>query len=118
MSMPLASWSVQIGVMARRAALVSFQRSPCMEPLSSMRKMVSKEERKAYLSSAEVMLGLERAEEKEGTGEGWRAGSGEVRVMLGAGGTEEGPAMAEYGGGGGRSLGLLSGLNGAGGGAW
>jgi len=37
--------------------------------------------------------------------------------MLGAAGIDEGPAMAEYGGGGGRSLGLLLGLNELGGGA-
>ena len=47
MSMPSASWAVQIGVMAVRAADVSRQELPAMEPESSIKKMVSKVVRKA-----------------------------------------------------------------------
>jgi hypothetical protein len=64
-----------------------------MEPLSSTRKMVSNEVRKALGSSGEVMLGSERAEAKEGAGEGSRAMGVELRVMEGVGGAEDGPAM-------------------------
>ena len=47
MSIPSASWAVQIGVMLAKAAEVSRQDRPAMEPLSSMRKIVSKVARKA-----------------------------------------------------------------------
>ena len=52
MSMPSLSWAVQTGVMVARASEVSRQRLPAMEPESSIRKTVSKLERKAYGSSA------------------------------------------------------------------
>ena len=45
--MPSASCWVQIGVMAARAAEVSRHERPAMLPLSSIRKIVSKLERKA-----------------------------------------------------------------------
>ena len=57
MSMPSASWAVQIGVMAVRAADVSRQELPAMEPESSIRKMVSKVVRNAYGSSAVALMG-------------------------------------------------------------
>ena len=41
MSMPSASWAVQIGVMAARAVDVSRQELPAIEPESSIKKMVS-----------------------------------------------------------------------------
>ena len=47
MSIPSASWAVQIGVMVARAWAVSRQERPAMEPESSIRKIVSKVERKA-----------------------------------------------------------------------
>lgn len=47
MSMPSASYWVQIGAMEARAEAVSAQERPAMLPESSMRKMVSKVERKA-----------------------------------------------------------------------
>src|SRR3954453_21545689 len=99
--MPLASWAAQMGEMARRAFLVSRHDEPAREPLSSIRKTVSKLERKAYGSSGEVMLGLDMAEDPEGAGEGWRGGGGEVSVMAGAAVVgAKGSATAVYGGGG------------------
>jgi len=53
MSMPSLSWATHIGVIASRAADVSFQRDPAIEPESSIRKIVSKVARKAYWSSVE-----------------------------------------------------------------
>jgi hypothetical protein len=47
------------------------------------------------------MSGLERAEEKEGAGDGSRGRGVELRVMVGGAGVD---AMTEYGGGGGMSL--------------
>jgi hypothetical protein len=41
------------------------------------------------------MLGSERADEKEGAGEGWRAGGSELLVIIGGATAEEGPATAE-----------------------
>ena len=46
MSIPSASYCVQIGVMACNASAVSRQERPAMEPESSIRKMVSKVARK------------------------------------------------------------------------
>ena len=57
-SMPSASWAVQIGVMDFNASAVSFQLRPAMLPLSSIKKTVSKEERKAYGSSGVEAVGL------------------------------------------------------------
>jgi hypothetical protein len=52
MSIPSASWAVQMGVMVIRASAVWRQRLPAMDPESSITKMVSKVSRKAYASSA------------------------------------------------------------------
>jgi hypothetical protein len=52
MSIPSASWAVQMGVMVIRASAVWRQRLPAMEPESSITKIVSKVSRKAYASSA------------------------------------------------------------------
>lgn len=57
MSIPSASCAVQIGVMAFKAADTSFQDRPAMLPESSIRKMVSKSERKAYGSSGASLYG-------------------------------------------------------------
>lgn len=56
-SMPSASCAVQMGAMVRRAAEVSRHERPAMLPESSMTKMVSKVERKAYGSSAVCVIG-------------------------------------------------------------
>ena len=47
MSIPSLSWAVQIGVIASRACAVSRHERPAILPESSMRKIVSKVERKA-----------------------------------------------------------------------
>ena len=54
--MPSASWLVQIGVMALRAAAVSRQLRPAMLPESSMRKTVSNSVRNAYGESEVVSI--------------------------------------------------------------
>lgn len=59
-----------MGVMDERAAWTSRQDRPTMLPLSSIRKMVSKELRKAYWSSGVVTV---MAENLEGVGLGSRA---------------------------------------------
>jgi hypothetical protein len=77
-----------------------------MDALSSTRKMVSKALRKAYGSSAEVILGSERALEYDGAGDGARPGTGALWiVMVGFAAADEGSTgpIAEYGGGGGSS---------------
>jgi hypothetical protein len=60
-----------------------------MDPLSSIRNTVSKELRKAYGSSGDVMLGLERADELDGAGDAALAGPGPWIVMVGFGATSE-----------------------------
>lgn len=72
MSTPSASCCVQMGVMDAKADWTSRQERPCMEPESSMRKMVSKEERKAYWSSGVQAV---MAEKWEGLGLGLRGGT-------------------------------------------
>ena len=57
MSMPSASWVVQIGVIADRAAAVSRHERPAIDPESSIRKTVSKVERKAYGLSFAFVIG-------------------------------------------------------------
>jgi len=52
MSIPSASWAVQMGVTVIRASAVWRQRLPAMEPESSITKIVSKVSRNAYASSA------------------------------------------------------------------
>lgn len=68
MSMPSASWAVQMGVMVRRARDTSRQDRPAMLPESSIRKMVSNWLRNAYGSS-----GVESWESMDGEGDGARA---------------------------------------------
>lgn len=58
MSIPSASWAVQIGVMVIRASAVCRQRPPAMDPESSITKIVSKVSRNAYASSATGAEGL------------------------------------------------------------
>lgn len=58
MSIPSASWAVQMGVMVIRASAVWRQRLPAMEPESSITKIVSKVSRNAYASSATGAEGL------------------------------------------------------------
>lgn len=65
MSTPSASCWVQIGVMEDKADWTSRQERPTMEPESSIRKMVSKDERKAYWSSGVVAV---MAEKRDGVG--------------------------------------------------
>lgn len=65
MSTPSASCCVQMGVMDDKADWTSRHERPTMEPESSIRKMVSKEERKAYWSSGvEAVM----AEKRDGVG--------------------------------------------------
>lgn len=58
MSIPSASWAVQIGVMVIRASAVCRQMPPAMDPESSITKIVSKVSRNAYASSATGAEGL------------------------------------------------------------
>ena len=71
MSIPSASCCVQIGVMACSARAVSRQERPAMEPESSIRKRVSKVERKEKSVSPVE-------EEVDGVGRelGWGIGNG------------------------------------------
>ena len=71
MSIPSASCSVQMGVMVFSASAVSRQERPAMEPESSIRKTVSKVERKEKsLSSTSFEAWLDGGM----TGEGWLMG--------------------------------------------
>ena len=88
MSMPSLSKAVQIGVMADKAALVSRQERPAMDPESSMTKMVSNLERKAYLLSVEGATSAEGAV---------YAGTDGIGIETGDADSGAGP---EYGGGG------------------
>lgn len=56
MSIPLASWVVQMGVIAERAAAVSRQLRPAIEPLSSIKNTVSNCVRNAYGESDVVSI--------------------------------------------------------------
>jgi len=95
MSMPSASYSVQMGVMADSASEVSRQLRPAMEPLSSMRKTVSNCARNAYGESALFELaGFEVWTLWAGTAAG---------AMVGGG-------VLEYAGGGSCAAGLLVGV--------
>lgn len=67
MSRPSASWAVQIGAMAAIAAEVSRHDRPAMDPLSSMRKRVSKVRRKAYGESSPTCIALLRSAGLNGT---------------------------------------------------
>lgn len=62
MSTPSASCCVQMGVMDFKAAWTSRQEEPSMEYESSIRKMVSKEVRKAYWSSGVEAVMEEKCE--------------------------------------------------------
>ena len=63
MSMPSLSWAVQMGAMAEIAAAVSRHLAPDMLPLSSIKKTVSKWERKAnWLSVPAAAEGFAGAE--------------------------------------------------------
>lgn len=53
--MPSESYSVQMGVIASRAAEVSRQLRPAMLPLSSMRNIVSNWDRKEYGESGAAL---------------------------------------------------------------
>jgi len=67
MSMPSASWAVQMGVMVLRASCVSRHERPDMLPESSMRKTVSKVERmEKPVSSIAVERGVVVDEEAVG----------------------------------------------------
>jgi hypothetical protein len=91
MSIPSASWAVQMGVTVIRASAVWRQRLPAMEPESSITKIVSKVSRNAYASSA----------------------TGAERLLLDATGCTAAFGAAVYAGGASEEDALVNGLVGA-----